>query len=78
MTKIYDVWVASNAYGDREEHCGCVRANDADDAMLLANDLFSDSIRTSKKDRSQQLDHLYVSEWTPCDDDESEPVCAND
>lgn len=78
MTKIYDVWVASNAYGDREEHCGCVRANDADDAMLLANDLFSDSIRTSKKDRSQQLDHLYVSEWTPCDDDDSEPVCAND
>ena len=78
MSKIYDVWVTSNAYGQRDDHCGCLRANDADDALQLANDLFSDSIRTSLKDRSQQLDHLYVSEWTPCDDDESEPVCAND
>ena len=77
MSKIYDVWVASNAYGQRDYHCGCVRANDADDALQLANDLFSDSIRTSLKDRSQQLDHLYVTEWA-CEDDEPEPVCAND
>jgi len=80
MSKIFDVWVASNAFGGREEHCGCVRADNHDDAKLLAYDHFRDSIRTSLKDKSQQLEHLYVSEWTQPDEDgeQSEPVCVND
>lgn len=82
MSKIYDVWVASNAFGGREEHCGCVRADNHDDAILLAYVYFGDSIRTSLKDKSQKLEYLYVTEWTPREDEEGEmtpePKCTND
>jgi hypothetical protein len=82
MSKIYDVWVTSYAYGDREEHCGCVRADNLEDAKLLAHDHFHDSIRTSLKDKSQELEYLYVIEWTPCEDEDGEmmpePECVND
>jgi len=81
MGKIYNVWVASNSYGGREDHCGFVRAADETEAMREARARFKDSIRTSLSDKSKELDYLYVDEWTPIDDDDqdqSEPVCIND
>jgi hypothetical protein len=82
MAKVYNVWVASNAYGGREDHCGFVRAADENDAFQLAHDYFRDSIRTSLSDKSVRLEHLYVTEWTPGEDAEGEPrpepVCQND
>jgi hypothetical protein len=96
MSKIYDVWVTSSpALAKRfvwilARHCGCVRADNLEDAKLLAHDHFHDSIkyseqhnryviRASLKDKSQEL---YVTEWTPCEDEAGEmmpePECVND
>jgi hypothetical protein len=77
MEKVYNVWVASNAYGGREDHCGFVRAFDEKEALEQARIHFKDCIRTSLKDKNAELDHLYVDEWVAVDDDDHPPQTAN-
>jgi hypothetical protein len=78
MSKIYSVWVSSNASGGGSDHCGYVRAFDEMEALREADLNFSDRIRRSLADQSIKLDHFEVDEWNLIDDDENEPTCVND
>jgi hypothetical protein len=75
MIKIYNVFVTSNAYGHKEEHCGHVRAESREEAVSIGESLFSDSIRRVNGDT---LDHLYATEWEEVEPGEPEPICEND